>query len=333
MLPPPGWYPDPQAPPGQIRYWDGARWTEHRATYGLAPAAHAPAYAPAQRSSKAWVGWVVAGVVAVGAIAVAVDDDQDPSTGSDSAVSRSESDGSDEASATQDNDAEPADSETGEPSAPPTAAAPTASAPPTSAAPAAAAPPTPKPKTYKVVSVTDGDTLRLANGEAVRLVGIDAPEEGVCGSLRAAELLTSLVEGQRVTLTAPVDDRDRYDRLLRYVNVGTMDAGLRMIKNGLAIARFDSRDGYDAHPREVVPPHGRRSPEREVRPCTAGPARGGRVLRLLAVHSVVPPGPGLRGCQRTDHGDRFGPARAGRGQRWCRLRELRGVCEPPSPTA
>ena len=101
------------------------------------------------------------------------------------------------------------------------------------------------------MSVTDGDTLRLANGEAVRLVGIDAPEEGTCGSLRAAELLTSLVEGQRVTLTAPVDDRDRYDRLLRYVNVGTMDAGLRMIKNGLAIARFDSRDGYDAHPREV----------------------------------------------------------------------------------
>ena len=102
------------------------------------------------------------------------------------------------------------------------------------------------------MSVTDGDTLRLANGEAVRLVGIDAPEEGTCGSLRAAELLTSLVQGQRVTLTAPVDDRDRYDRLLRYVNVGTMDAGLRMIKNGLAIARFDSRDGYDAHPREAL---------------------------------------------------------------------------------
>jgi endonuclease YncB( thermonuclease family) len=106
------------------------------------------------------------------------------------------------------------------------------------------------PKTYLVRSVTDGDTLRLANGESVRLVGIDAPEHGVCGSERATQLLTRLAEGKRVTLTAPVDDRDRYDRLLRYVDIGDTDAGLRMIASGLAIARYDSRDGYDHHPRQ-----------------------------------------------------------------------------------
>ena len=240
MLPPPGWYPDPQGPPGQIRYWDGVRWTEHRHAY-----APAPASAPARRSSKAWVGWVVAGVVAVGAIGAAVDPDEDGSNSSNSVDAPKEASPSGSASSSDDSgpadDAEPAETESSEPAAPVVTPA---------ATPAAAA--SPKPKTYKVVSVTDGDTLRLANGESVRLVGIDSPEEGACGSVRAADLLASLVEGRRVTLTAPVDDRDRYDRLLRYVNVGTMDAGLRMIKNGLAIARYDSRDGYDAHPREAL---------------------------------------------------------------------------------
>ncbi len=106
------------------------------------------------------------------------------------------------------------------------------------------------PKTYVVRSVTDGDTLLLRNGDSVRLVGIDAPENGVCGAERATQLLTRLVGGKRVTLTAPVDDRDRYDRILRYVDIGDTDAGLRMIGSGLAIARYDSRDGYDHHSRQ-----------------------------------------------------------------------------------
>ena len=46
------------------------------------------------------------------------------------------------------------------------------------------------------------------------------------------------------------EDRDRYGRLRRYVNVGQLDAGLRLIQSGLAIARYDSRDGYGFHPRE-----------------------------------------------------------------------------------
>ena len=59
-----------------------------------------------------------------------------------------------------------------------------------------------------------------------------------------------LVLGKRVTLALSDEDHDQYGRLLRYVNVGRMDAGLREIKAGLAIARYDSRDGYGFHPRE-----------------------------------------------------------------------------------
>lgn len=110
--------------------------------------------------------------------------------------------------------------------------------------------PTPKPRTFLVTHVVDGDTVDLANGESVRLVGIDTPETGECGYARARDALAGLVEGRRVRLVRPTEDRDRYGRLLRYVDVGSTDAGLRLIRRGLAIARYDSRDGYGFHARE-----------------------------------------------------------------------------------
>ncbi|WP_183099937.1 thermonuclease family protein [Nocardioides pelophilus] len=104
--------------------------------------------------------------------------------------------------------------------------------------------------TYLVTWVVDGDTLELGNGERVRLLGIDTPEVGECGYEKARDRLVALVEGERVTLGEGDVDRDRYDRLLRYVDLGPLDAGLRLLEDGLAIARYDSRDGYGFHPRE-----------------------------------------------------------------------------------
>ena len=103
---------------------------------------------------------------------------------------------------------------------------------------------------FLVNRVIDGDTVELGNGRTVRLLGIDTPERGECGFDRATDNLVKLVEGKTVRLTRAGENTDRYDRLLRYVDIGDMDAGLRLIKNGHAIARYDSRDGYGFHPRE-----------------------------------------------------------------------------------
>jgi endonuclease YncB( thermonuclease family) len=46
------------------------------------------------------------------------------------------------------------------------------------------------------------------------------------------------------------EDKDRFGRPLRYVEVGTVDVGYELIRAGYAIARYDSRDGYGPHPRE-----------------------------------------------------------------------------------
>lgn len=110
--------------------------------------------------------------------------------------------------------------------------------------------PAPAGRTFLVTRVVDGDTIELGNGETVRLVGIDTPEVGTCGFERAAARLGELVLGRQVRLAESDEDRDGYGRLLRYVDVGRTDSGLQLIREGLAIARYDSRDGYGFHPRE-----------------------------------------------------------------------------------
>jgi endonuclease YncB( thermonuclease family) len=101
-----------------------------------------------------------------------------------------------------------------------------------------------------VTRVVDGDTVELSDGETVRLAGIDTPERGACGYDQATSNMELLALGKQVTLHPSDEDRDRYGRLLRYVDVGAVDVGLRQIEDGLALARYDSRDGYGRHPRE-----------------------------------------------------------------------------------
>lgn len=135
---------------------------------------------------------------------------------------------------------------------PPIAPAPTTAPPPAPTAPAPTAPPTTLAAPgAAVASVTDGDTIELVGGARVRLIGIDTPERGECGFGEASALLRSLIAGRPVQLVPGArDDRDRFGRLLRYVEVDGVDLNLWMINSGRAIARYDSRDGYGRHARE-----------------------------------------------------------------------------------
>jgi micrococcal nuclease len=95
-----------------------------------------------------------------------------------------------------------------------------------------------------VVRVTDGDTLRVrvpgGREEAVRVLGIDTPEvhpELECGGLEATSALERLAPvGSKVVLVSdPTQaDRDRYDRLLRYVGRSGDDVGLAQVTSGHA---------------------------------------------------------------------------------------------------
>jgi endonuclease YncB( thermonuclease family) len=102
-----------------------------------------------------------------------------------------------------------------------------------------------------VSHVVDGDTVDVDGVGRIRVIGIDTPERGACGYESATQAMSVLVLGRQLTLVpGATEDADRYGRLLRYVDVGSRDAGLTLIEDGWAIARYDSRDGYGGHPRE-----------------------------------------------------------------------------------
>ena len=113
--------------------------------------------------------------------------------------------------------------------------------------------PAPDASGVTVVSVIDGDTIETSAG-TVRIIGIDTPERGECGYDAATAAIAALVsEGEAVTLELPPgqNDTDTHGRLIRYVTApdGT-DLGLTQLERGMAVARYDSTDGYPAHPRE-----------------------------------------------------------------------------------
>ncbi|MDP9249405.1 MAG: thermonuclease family protein [bacterium] len=102
---------------------------------------------------------------------------------------------------------------------------------------------------YKVERVIDGDTFELEDKEVVRLVGIDAPEEGECYYDESKEALRKLLEGKEVELRKDVTGTDDFGRLLRYAVLPSASAlsdnilaDEYMVKGGYAEPRSNPRD-------------------------------------------------------------------------------------------
>ena len=88
-----------------------------------------------------------------------------------------------------------------------------------------------------VVDVIDGDTIEVAiDGtiETVRYIGIDTPEIGQRCAGEATEANRRLVSGKRIMLVPDKENRDIYDRLLRYIYSGDELVNLKLAELGLA---------------------------------------------------------------------------------------------------
>ncbi len=186
----------------------------------------------------------VSAVVATGSAAVALGWDESTTTGADAAAAPSQDSSSAAPSTTP--PVEPSETVTPTPSASPS---PTPTATPT-------ATPTPRPTAKPaaatglvlVTSVVDGDTLKVRLGgvtERVRVIGIDTPElrGGECYAQQASSRMQSLVQSKKVRLVRDrtQDDRDRYGRLLRHVQL----ADGRQVAKLLIAGGFGEEYTYD----------------------------------------------------------------------------------------
>lgn len=115
----------------------------------------------------------------------------------------------------------------------------------------------------KVVSVVDGDTIKIESGETVRYIGIDTPEtkhptkKVECFGQEAAQRNQELVLDKYVILEKDVSNTDRYGRLLRYVWIDDVFINKQLVEEGYALA--------SSYPPDVAKQDEFRAAEREAR--------------------------------------------------------------------
>lgn len=129
----------------------------------------------------------------------------------------------------------------------------------------------------KVVSISDGDTLRVVDHarqqHKIRLIGIDAPEKHQPFGSTAKTHLTSLCFGKEVVVDWA--KYDRYRRIIGQVWCDSQDAGLAQIEMGMAW-------WYEVYAKEQTPR------DRGLYSRAQGDARRSRI-GLWHEHDPTPP--------------------------------------------
>ncbi|HVA13669.1 MAG TPA: thermonuclease family protein [Stellaceae bacterium] len=85
----------------------------------------------------------------------------------------------------------------------------------------------------EAAKIIDGETLALADGRVLRLVGIDVPARGPLAA-QAKSALAALAAGQNLDLKFAGNPRDRHGRVLAQLYVGDVWVQGQLLKHGWA---------------------------------------------------------------------------------------------------
>lgn len=83
---------------------------------------------------------------------------------------------------------------------------------------------------FKVERIIDGDTFIIEGNRQIRLMSVNAPEVGLCGSKEATQKLTDLISGKKVRLEGEINDH--FGRFLALVYVDDQLVNEQIILSG-----------------------------------------------------------------------------------------------------
>jgi len=92
----------------------------------------------------------------------------------------------------------------------------------------------PRSEELRLEKVNDGDTIILSNGERVRYIGIDTPEESDPFFWEATKANKEMLSGKQISLEYDIETKDDRERTLAYVWVDSLFVNAELIKKGLA---------------------------------------------------------------------------------------------------
>jgi hypothetical protein len=95
-----------------------------------------------------------------------------------------------------------------------------------------------------VERVIDGDTI-VVNGSSTRLLGINSPEKGEVGYLKAKKFLEDYILEKEIKIYFGKDKTDRYGRKLGYIFLNSKNINLESVRKGYSNFYFPSgKDKY-----------------------------------------------------------------------------------------
>lgn len=86
---------------------------------------------------------------------------------------------------------------------------------------------------FIVKKIKDGDSVELLGGDRLRLLSVDAPEEGQLFFEEACQFLAELTLGKTARIEFAGRRRDKYGRLLGYLYIDSIFVNKEILENGL----------------------------------------------------------------------------------------------------